>query len=65
MKEQTLGEKLQENQAFEKFGFLTASQLLTVTGVGLLSAGKDLVGIVLVVLGVGCLALREYWKVKE
>lgn len=60
-----LSEKVEtagENQAFEKFGLITAAALLTPAGVTLCQVGDKVVGLVLVCLGVLCLLVRELIK---
>lgn len=60
----TLSQKVAENQTVEKSVLIVAGTTLLSAGLGFLEK-NPLVAIVLIVLGVGCLVLREVLKLKK
>lgn len=62
-----LGSRLSQNQGFEKWSTLAASQILMTTGITLLVSDKagTIVPFILISLGLAVIFLREILKIKD
>ena len=64
MANKTLIKKIEENQTVSKSALIVAGTSLLSVGLGIVEK-NSLVGIILVLLGVGCLVFRELNKLKK